>query len=575
MEIKDFTSLLETPINGVLKTLGSELKQVAKNRLLEYQANEFKRNYFTKTLLHRSGPIKLSDFYLPLHIANQKDFKSFSRKLKKNSTEKISEVFKKSKYITIIGNAGSGKSTIVKYLYINAVQSNYKIPIKIELRYLNDYKHSFTDYIHNEIFLFHKLGFTSSIIDRLLGSDSFVFFLDGYDEISSTKKESITKDIDKFVSRYPENNFLITSRPYTNIDTLPLFSNYVVCDLEEKEIPSFVKKQISNSEDELAEKIIKAISQIDNRSYKTFLSNPLLLSMFILTFQSYSEIPKKRSDFYKQVFDTLYSVHDSVSKLSYVREKISGLSKNGFEDVLRLFSFISFFEERFIFQTEYLETKFNTIKEKKKDIKFDNQDLVEDLQVAIGILNKEGLDYTFPHRSLQEYFAANYISNLSDQNKELIFTKIKNIIDGKFMYVINNHHFLALLGEQDYNSMMKLVTVPILEKQFKRLSSKKTNIKVKYDIACKVFLIGVQLMQKDLRKELLHTEFCEIYRPTIIMLGDTGNDFDYPDDETEVKEKDIEKSIQAIIENGDLWLKKIKENIEAEEKSDADIIDII
>ncbi|WNH10849.1 hypothetical protein [Thalassobellus suaedae] len=37
MEIKDFTNLLETPVNLLLKSIGAELKQVAKNRILEYQ----------------------------------------------------------------------------------------------------------------------------------------------------------------------------------------------------------------------------------------------------------------------------------------------------------------------------------------------------------------------------------------------------------------------------------------------------------------------------------------------------------------------------------------------------------
>ncbi|WP_370094103.1 NACHT domain-containing NTPase [Winogradskyella sp.] len=577
MELKDYTSLLETPLNTLLKSLGNELKQVAKNRLIEYQTNEFKRNFFTKTLLHRSEPIKLTDFYLPLHIINQKDVLEYVEKPKKIPTENIEKLFKKSNYITLIGNAGSGKSTIVKYLFINAVETNFKIPIKVELRYLNEYKHSFKDYIFNEIFLFHKLGFTTAIIDRLLGSNKFVFFFDGYDEISSNKKEAITQEIDKFVSLYSDNSYLLTSRPYTNIDTLPLFTNYVVCELDDKEIPPFVKKQISNNEEELAEKIIKAISQIENHSYKTFLSNPLLLSMFILTFQSYSEIPKKRSDFYKQVFDTLYSVHDSVSKLSYVREKTSGLSKNAFEDVLRLFSFISYFEEKFLFQQDYIDKKLNTIKEKKKELKFDNQKLIADLQVAIGILNKEGIDYTFPHRSLQEYFAANYISNLSDQNKELIFNKIKNIIENKFMYIISNNHFLDLLGEQDYNSMIRLVVIPLIQTQLEILE-KNGNLDYdeKYDLICKIFIVGVELMQKDIRAEKIHSDFCDTSnRPPIILVHDNNKMFPYPKHHKEIKKSNVNKSIKYIKENGKTWVEDMIKNVEEQEQSDADIIEII
>mgnify|MGYP005811861121 CR=1 FL=1 len=200
---------------------------------------------------------------------------------------------------------------------------------------MNEFKGSINDYIYNEIFHFQKLGFSNSIIDRLLSSDSFVFFFDGYDELNSTIKSKTTQDIDSFVQKYPSNKFVVTSRPYTSVDLLPLFSNFYVCDLEPSEIAAFVKKQIPDSESELAGKIITAINKIENRSYNSFLSNPLLLSMFILTFQSYSDIPQKRSEFYDQVFDTLFSIHDAVSKLAYVREKVSGLSKDQFEEILR------------------------------------------------------------------------------------------------------------------------------------------------------------------------------------------------------------------------------------------------
>ncbi len=578
MELSEFAKYLESPINGLIKSLGDELKQVAKNRLLEYQSNEYKRNYFTKTLLHRSEPIKLNDFYLPLHITKYENERSrFRQQQKRISTEDVSKLFEKTNYITVIGNAGSGKSTIVKYLFLDSVSRKFKIPIKVELRYLNDYKSSISDYIFDEIFLFHKLGFSKEIIDRLLNSGSFIFFFDGYDEINSNKKEQVTNDIDQFVNRYSSNCYLITSRPYTNIDTLPLFSNYIVCDLLDTEIPAFVKKQIPDSENELAEKMIKAISQIDNRSYRTFLSNPLLLSMFILTYQSYSEIPQKRSDFYKQVFDTLYSVHDSVSKLSFVREKQSGLSKERFEDLLKLFSFISYFEEKFLYQPEYLESKFTFIKEKKKSLSFDNQKVIEDLQVAIGILNKEGVEYTFPHRSLQEFFAANYISSLSDANKQAIYSKIKSTINKRWLYLIDNHHFLSLLAEQDYKSIITLLAIPLLTHEFDR--AKKVSAEEygeMYDIVCKVFLTAAHLLQQELREETIHNDFCKEHRPRIIIMGGSKEYFTMPQLKKEkITEADIKKSLELINKNSDKWLADINKNIEDQEKSDSDIIDLI
>lgn len=572
ISITEFKKLAEGPISAIVKKIGSDLQQIARNRLLEYQTIEYRKNYFTKTLLHRTEPVKLLDFYQPLYISKQSPSNTI-KKSKKISTSKISNVFEKTKYITLIGSAGSGKSTIVKYLFINSVETEFKIPIKIELRYLNDYKSGIKDYIFNEIFSFQKLGFTQQIIERLLNSDSFVFFFDGYDEINSSIKETVTRDIDSFISRFPENYYLITSRPYTNIDTLPLFSNFEVCDLDDKEISTFVQKQVS-VESELADKINIAISNIDNGSYKQFLSNPLLLSMFILTFQSYSEVPQKKSDFYGQVFDTLYSLHDSVSKLSYVREKLSGLSKESYEDVLSLFSCISYFDGKFLFNLEYLENTLNTIKSTKK-IPFENNKLIEDLQVAIGILNREGLDYTFPHRSLQEYFAAKYISSLSEKNKTVMYTQIKTSILKDWIYVLHNYNFLTLLAELDQNNMIINLSLPLMQSEINLiLKNPEATLNDKYNSLAKLDLCKNNLLNKSIREEIIHNEFCDgdgipIYYDAIT------NNFQKEMANLEMDKKQLEREYKNVLQNGMKWITSIRKNVEDQEQSDIAIISII
>ncbi|WP_258102267.1 NACHT domain-containing protein [Marinoscillum pacificum] len=461
MELKEITSTFKKPLEKIFSILGEELQHTFSNRLLEYQTEEYKRNYFSKTLLHRSEPKCLTEFYQPLFI---KKFAEQTHPEKRISTSSTKKLLNKWNCITLIGNAGSGKSTIIKYLYTNCFKEQFKIPIKIELRYLNEFDGSISEYIYDQIFHFHKIGFSERIIDRLLSSDSFAFFLDGYDELNSNIKAKTTKDIDSFVQKFPNNKYVITSRPYTSIDLLPLFSNFEVCDLDENEIAAFVKKQIPIEEIELAEKIIKSINKSENRSYRSFLSNPLLLSMFILTFQSFSDIPQKRSEFYDQVFDTLFSIHDSISKLAFVRERLSGLAKDQFEEILQLFSFLSFFEEKFVFSSNYLTDKLEIIKSKKSNIDFNNERLIDDLQVAIGILNKEGLDYTFPHRSLQEYFASLYITKLGPDNKKKLYDKLNREIQSNPTTLLRREHFFLLLVEMDYNNICQYVSIPTVER---------------------------------------------------------------------------------------------------------------
>jgi predicted NACHT family NTPase len=458
---------LKPLFENLVDEFGNEIKHIVNNNILEYQIEEYSRNYSTKTLLHRVEPKKLTDFYQPLFIMSCDKTHKFTQNQNKENriaTDSIENLFLTKQCITLIGNAGSGKSTIIKYLFLNSINTNFKIPIKVELRYLNDYNSNIIDFIKEKIFKLNGLATNDRIIERMMHSGDFVFFLDGYDEISSSKKEKITKDIDDLVKIYNKNNYLLTSRPYTEIELLPLFHNFQVCELSDEDINQFIKKQIPSSEEELCNKIIEAVNSQDNLSYKSFLSNPLLLSMFILTFQSYSSIPQKRSEFYSQVFDALFSVHDSMSKLAFVREKQSGLSKEQIIEVLKLFSFISYFDEKFIFSGLYLNEKFDFIKEKKKKLTFENTKLINDLQIAINILNKEGTDYTFPHRSLQEYFTAIYIFSLNDENKKTVYNKIINSLTAKNRFLHSSKdNFYLLLSELDPINVIKYALVPYFE----------------------------------------------------------------------------------------------------------------
>ncbi|GAB1464379.1 hypothetical protein MASR2M52_24890 [Pedobacter sp.] len=498
-------------------------------------------------------------------------------------TNSIKELFSDKQYITLIGSAGSGKSTIIKHLFLNAIDTHFKIPIKIELRYLNEYDGSIIEYIKENIFKLSKLASNDRIIERLMKSGDFVFFLDGYDEISSNKKERITKQIDDLVKLYNKNCYVLTTRPYTEIEMLPLFHNFEVCELSDDDINQFIRKQIPATEAELIDKIIEAINNPENRSYKSFLSNPLLLSMFILTFQSYSSIPQKRSVFYSQVFDALFSVHDSMSKLAFVREKQSGLSKEQIIEVMELFSFLSYFEEKFIFTSNYLNSKLDSIKEKKVNIKFDNQKLISDLQIAIGIINQDGTEYTFPHRSLQEYFTALYISSLSDPNKEIVYKKIVASLTNDRGYRINSKdNFHLILSELDEEGVIKFAIIPFLENYKRKLQLSKMVYKTIIDrfVQLETFYSSFYPILKEgelMRQNNLYSEKFREYHPK--KNEEKIGTKEWEEQNEKAREKLANKDIKPFLEN---YKEKIEEKIfelksylDQQNKSDNDIISLI
>lgn len=57
---------------------------------------------------------------------------------------------------------------------------------EVELRYLNDYTGNLIGFIKEAIFKLNKLATHDRIIERLMSSGDFVFFLDSYNEINSS-----------------------------------------------------------------------------------------------------------------------------------------------------------------------------------------------------------------------------------------------------------------------------------------------------------------------------------------------------------------------------------------------------
>lgn len=446
-----------------------EISFFVDNGLSDYLEKVSVKYSLTKTFLYRNENVEFYKVFFPVSIRLLSE-KISTVKLN-NDIQDLPTLFKLSRFVTIIGNAGSGKTMLMKHFFLNSISTQYRIPIVIELRNLNDFDGSITEYIYKVIFN-NKLSPTQNILERVLTSGQFIFILDGYDEIHSTKKHKLTAELDDFIDKYTANNYIISSRPGSGIESFPRFNNYHVNPLTYDDIIRFIDQQFETSGNfELATKI-KAVIQLPvNRDYLSFISNPLLLSMFIITFESYPELPKKKSKFYWNVFDTLAVKHDSFTKKGgYQHERKTGLQNEELETILQWFSYISLLEGEYSFDSQYLTNKLNIIKNKLR-YTFNTQHLIEDFTLAIGIIVIDGTFYTFPHKSLQEYFCALLIKNQTEENKEKIYG-IK-FHEKAFLDVGNYENLWNLCYELDKNYFIKFFLLKQLEDIYIELSKMK------------------------------------------------------------------------------------------------------
>jgi energy-coupling factor transporter ATP-binding protein EcfA2 len=453
-----FITEISKSTKAIFGDLSNEVEQFFNKGLKQYlekQKNEYAK---LKTLLRGNSPVYLYDIYYPIKLQS----KERVRKPRVVNPDYAGDLFKEGNYITIIGDAGSGKSTLIKHLFLNCIHRNVAIPILVELRYLNDYKNDINDYIFEKIFE-NKLVKNSDILNKLLENGNFAFFLDGFDELKADRKATVITALNSLINTYGKNRYIITTRPYSDIENLPLFTNLYVKELsyEEGDIDNFITKQLQ-AEQETADKIKKSIANNNSTYIKSFLVNPLLLSLYILTFQSNAEIPDKKYIFYRRVINALFSEHDSKTKLGFVRQQVSGLNQEQFEEILKLFCFISFFESEFTWDSDYINFTLTQVKTQIENIKFDNLLFTRDLKSAVALWVEDNGFISFAHRSLQEYFAALFVKTLPQASSEVLY---KEIIE-KFSVVTKVNdiaNFLSLCEEMDTLNYNKYHYLPLLK----------------------------------------------------------------------------------------------------------------
>ncbi|HMX88321.1 MAG: NACHT domain-containing protein [Saprospiraceae bacterium] len=442
------------------------LSHLFKKGIEKYLKKQKDRLGTLKTIIQGNTPVFLYDIYFPLkliensyitryHINNYDEISNQNAII----TDSISELFKLGSCLTIMGDAGSGKSTLIKHLFLNCIKEKCCIPFLLELRYLNEYTGTIEDFIITKIFE-EKIGESGNIIERMLKGGKFVFFLDGYDEVHTGIKDKIIKQLLDFVNEYKDNKFILTSRPYSNIEHFHKFKNFVVSKLNEQEINGFIKKQLPK-EEELATKIINSILINRNDYIKSFITNPLLLSLYILTYQTNSDIPIKKYIFYRRVINALFSEHDSKTKIGFRRERKTNLTQEQFDEILRKFSFLTFFESEYEFNHDYFLSKIEIIKSKLIGIKFDANDLLDDLKVSLALWVDDNGLYSFAHRSMQEYYVASFIKRLDNQNKQIIYNKIIQRTESGLTSETEN--LISLCEEMDTLDFLVCYKLPILE----------------------------------------------------------------------------------------------------------------
>ena len=394
---------------------------------------------------------KLKDIYIPLTLY------SIDNKEKKSYT-KIEgypkDLLDQYQRILITDTAGMGKSTLMKRMFLDVIDNNYGIPVFIELRRLSE-QNDLLNEVANQ-FGGLQNSFDKEVLESLFIAGGFVIFLDGFDEISSKNKPFVTRNIQDFEVKAPDNKYIITSRPEEELACFGAFQEFRIRELKKDESYDLLKKY--DFDGETSQQLIAKLKTGRYSMINEFLKNPLLVSLLFAAFDFKQTIPLKKHIFYRQVFDAYFDSHDLSKGDSYVHEKKSNLDIDDFDKVLRKIGFDCLKKQKIEFEKDELLAIIDKAKASYSNLNFSSMSLLHDLLKAVPLFCQDGMYYKWVHKSLQEYFAAEFIYKDSKNNQDAILTALYK--SKKLDLYIN---LLDLYFDIDPIGFQKNIVKPVLE----------------------------------------------------------------------------------------------------------------
>ena len=445
----EYLSPLISKIANKLKITYNEVKIDLEIPFQAYLTNSYEKYSKIKTIIYGIEPKKLYDFFEIPFLKKGSDI------IKPTTTKILTDL---SKFLIIEGSGGIGKSTLMKHLFLSELELKDYIPIFIELKDFNEEGHlDLEKLLLKKLNQFHNT-FQEEYLDYALQSGCFLFLLDGYDELYSENQKEFFKKLNDFCDKYPENHYILSSRPYSESEFIE-FQRFTVL----KAVP-FTKEQaislitkIEYPDEELKNKFIRDLESGLYDRHESFASNPLLLNIMLSTYNDYAEIPQKLHLFYYQAFDTMLSKHDATK--SYRRKMLSDLSSDTFKECFAIFCFLTYQKAKTEFTFPEIEEIFKKFPPRIKNV-LNIGDFIDDLGNALCVLYREGNRYKFTHRSFQEYFVAYFLNIQTDSKmRDYSFLLIES---GKFSTSADS--VFPMLEDMSTQRFNNNILIPLLNK---------------------------------------------------------------------------------------------------------------
>lgn len=369
---------------------------------------------------------------------------------------KVLEAVISSQRAVILGDPGSGKSSLLQYLVLEWVEGKIKkLPLLIELRkFALTPTANFLEFLHSSWGADWQFD-QKQLHQHLLEYPTLVMF-DGLDEVFDRATQStVIDDIIRFSQQYPNAQILVTSRIIGyNPDRLQQseFRHFTIQSLGTDEIHEFIDRwydlSMGSGPDKapLKQRLKDAIA--NSRAIANLADNPLLLTMMAILNRQ-QELPRNRADLYDQASRVLLHHWDVDHKQLQLPMDVIGRREK--QEMLRLIAYEMQAGEEGLkgnvisadrlsrILTDYLRDQGFREAPEKANL------LIQQLRERNFILCYRGADtYGFVHRTFLNYFCATEIVHRLKKVQSLALSEIIELFELRWK-------------DEDWNEVLRLV----------------------------------------------------------------------------------------------------------------------
>ncbi|WP_201508263.1 NACHT domain-containing protein [Psychrobacter alimentarius] len=421
--------------NWIFGEASGKINEVKMKNALSKLHEKISDVVMVKTFYQINESIDLHKFYVPTRVENVNTIV--------DSIEKID-----SSSIALEGTVGQGKSIFMRYLTYQEANRGVRVPVFFELRRLNE-KQTLEDAISTLISNWIPL-FTKEHFDKIASSGEVILFLDGFDEIAQEDVSRLINEIEGWQERYPKMQLVISTRPEAEIQKSNPMKVYKLAEYEFHEQKQLIKKLVLD--EEFQENLIRNIEK-SSLEIKELLKTPLMVTLFVKQYEASLKIPKNQNEFYENLFYNIASLHDN-TKAGYIRKLNSSLDISKLQEIFEEFCFITSNEQKLVF------SKKETIEKIKKCLNKQNindnpENVLKDFSTVVCLLLRDGSEYSFIHRSIQEYFYSSFISHKSPEAKKVFYNKVLSD-ENFFLRMENTISFLESIDSYNYYKDFKI-----------------------------------------------------------------------------------------------------------------------